>query len=497
MFVNKVTQIPALDGLRAVAVLSVIIAHFPFVQGVALSVVLTNLCRELRLSTIGVDVFFVLSGFLITRILISEKLETGRINIARFYLKRSIRIFPIYFLCLFFSAIFFRFSETEILSLSTYTFNFYHPFNPAPHAMEHTWSLAVEEQFYLVWPFLISALPIRYGRFVTALIVPGTAVAAAVVFALAFKGSLADDLIYMTSATRMLSLSAGACLAFCEIERMTFTARRCTAGLAAGAGILVTASLARSFGVIPPSGLYWVAAIVGFSLVSVSALAAIVFRAGPRINVAKRMLEVPALRYVGKISYGLYLYHYPVLFALGLNAAAVDGHGVAIGRWAEGIGLTVALAVLSFHFIEAPLLKLRSRLGANGLGAGRVVQAFNFVDHEGEDPGEKEDADDHEPEIVEVIVQSTDDVPEATFQLQLVTDQSEGFDTADEHGYDDRNQCDRHVVVKFPHRLDEGPIIGAEHHDAVSGVDQRHAGSKQHREDHDRLDRNALGHLCR
>ncbi|MDO1581880.1 acyltransferase family protein [Rhizobium oryzicola] len=374
---NTVKRIPALDGVRAIAVVAVLLAHFPAIEGVPFSALLNRLVHALRLSTLGVDLFFVLSGFLITRILINEKRETGHIQLGSFYIKRTIRIVPIYILCLLVSAAFFGFSQSEILSLSTYTFNLYHPFYPAPHAMEHTWSLSVEEQFYLAWPFLISAIPMRSGRLITAILVPALAVLAGSLFALNFSGPLADDLIYMSSATRMLSLSLGGYLAFSESEGFSFSGARCLQLLGAGTAILVTAILARAAGVIPPEGLYWVLAIVGFGLVSTAVLALVALGSGPAPAVIRRGLDYPPLRYVGKISYGLYLYHYPVLFALKMNEAAVGDHGVSIARWGCGLGMTVALAVASFHLIEVQFLKLKARFESARRKLSKPVMAMH------------------------------------------------------------------------------------------------------------------------
>ena len=96
---GRLSDLPFLDGVRAIAVLLVMAAHFPFVAGSAASQSLWTIIQALRTGYIGVDLFFVLSGFLITRILLNERAATGTISLRAFYVNRALRIFPIYYLC--------------------------------------------------------------------------------------------------------------------------------------------------------------------------------------------------------------------------------------------------------------------------------------------------------------------------------------------------------------------------------------------------------------
>ena len=149
----KRKRLPALNGLRAVVVLPVIINHFGYAAPAGLSVTM----------------FFVLSGFLITWLLLKEFEQTQSISIPSFYLRRTLRIFPAYYAFIVASILADRllgdpWTSAQITAAMTYTVDYYNAFlghnaTPAPHA----WSLGVEEQFYLLWPLALLLL-LRYGR---------------------------------------------------------------------------------------------------------------------------------------------------------------------------------------------------------------------------------------------------------------------------------------------------------------------------------------------
>lgn len=366
-------HLPALDGLRAIAVSLVLWVHLPFIQGSAVAKAVWSVGQAIRAGYIGVDLFFVLSGFLITRILLDERVRTGSISLRVFYTRRALRIFPIYYLCIAVYALAFPFDGEALLSLVTYTFNYYHPLNPTPNPLEHTWSLAVEEQFYLVWPALVTLIPLARGRRICGTFIPVLAMLVALLLAATLESALAANLIYMSSATRMMSLSLGAALAFRELARAPSPRWRPYAELVAGAALLAADQGGRSLGLIPAGGWYWTVALLGYALVSVGAVSLLIASRDRLAATARAVLSLRPLRYVGRISYGLYLYHYLLLFLLGLAPYQVFTTGAPAGWVALAAGVTFATAALSYRFIEAPLLRLKDRFGRRDAPAPTYV----------------------------------------------------------------------------------------------------------------------------
>lgn len=359
---KKPRHLPELDGLRAVAVLLVLWAHFPYVTSSPASFAFWKVSQVLRTGYIGVDLFFVLSGFLITRILLAERDATGSISFARFYLKRALRIFPIYYLCVAIYAVTFAHGDGDVLGLATYTFNYYKPFHPAPSALEHTWSLSVEEQFYLLWPLIVSATPRSWGRTLTGAVVPLVGFAVALGVASSLDSEVAATVIYMSGPTRMVSLSLGAYLAYREVAMDRLAVPRAAGLVALGAALLAADNAGRALHVIPAGGYYWCLALAGYAAFSTGAVALLIGGDTEVLGPLKAMLRLPPLRYIGRISYGLYLYHYLILFLFGLAPYETEGIGAGFVRTALALVATFAVAGLSYELLELPLLRIKDRL---------------------------------------------------------------------------------------------------------------------------------------
>ena len=155
-------QIPGLDGLRAVAVLLVLMGHSAHTAGFPTWPLLHGVVQN---GHIGVDIFFVISGFLITTLLVREWERHGQFNLKRFYIRRFLRIMPVYFALLITVAICQRLGKFQIearnwIGALTYTTNFLFK---SPWELGHTWSLSVEEHFYLLWPFALFAGGLKGG----------------------------------------------------------------------------------------------------------------------------------------------------------------------------------------------------------------------------------------------------------------------------------------------------------------------------------------------
>ncbi len=334
-----------LDGLRAVAVLVVILGH--------------------KWSTIpadlGVSIFFVLSGFLITLLLIREMDRTGRVSLSQFYLRRTLRIFPAYycFLVVSFFADFIlgdvRFLEMGGWAL-TYLVNYFNATNGHPStSVAHAWSLAVEEQFYLLWPMLFIGLS-RWGRrgLKSGLIILILIVLAWRCWAW-FLLDFPTAWIYNAFDTRFDNLAVGCLLA------VTVTSPN---GQGSAPDLpkrwwmpLVTIGLlAVSRSVLPAREWhYGLGFTVDAALIAVIMLQLLQFATHP----AWSWLDSPVMRYLGAISYPMYLYH-----AWGMAAGERASPFPPAIQVVLGIGITVLLGTASYRLVESPFLKLKSRLSA-------------------------------------------------------------------------------------------------------------------------------------
>jgi peptidoglycan/LPS O-acetylase OafA/YrhL len=172
-------RIPSLDGLRAVSILFVIASHIVMgrANGHIHSYVAHELLSMLNLGQLGVTVFFVISGYLITSLLMRELQQTGRIKLRRFYARRALRIFPAYYLFLLLIALasalnILSISPLSLVSAATYTVNYCTSCGGTDMwYLTHTWSLAVEEQFYLIWPVALVVLGLGGGLRLALLVV--------------------------------------------------------------------------------------------------------------------------------------------------------------------------------------------------------------------------------------------------------------------------------------------------------------------------------------
>jgi peptidoglycan/LPS O-acetylase OafA/YrhL len=379
---KRLEKFPAFDGFRGIGVLIVVMSHFPDVVNSGLYSFAWKLNQLSRIGYVALDIFFVISGFFITRLLLRERATTGRISFTNFYSRRALRIFPIYYLSIVVCYFVFKFGATDTLSLLTYTFNFYHPFHPAPHPLEHTWSLSVEEQFYFFWPLLILLVPPRLLDLVTGRLIPVLAVASGLLMAWTIGAQdslLSGDIVYMSLFTRMLSLSLGGWLAVREFENRPLRGLPCVL-LAIGALVILALDrFGRDHGVIVTQGVYWTIALVAYAMFSVAFVATMVFDRGLFQRTTTAVLSWPILRWMGAISYALYLFHLPVLFVLGMNPGAPGIERTTLAQVAMALFITIALAIISYLAIERPLQSVKRRFGPATTGDGLAAQRVQAV----------------------------------------------------------------------------------------------------------------------
>jgi peptidoglycan/LPS O-acetylase OafA/YrhL len=364
-------RLPALDGLRALAVIAVLLYH----AGVA----------WLPGGLLGVDAFFVLSGFLITGLLLNEWRSTGRLDLKSFWARRARRLLPALLLLLVLvgvdeavtgtgaSRMSFRWDALSALGyVANWRFALSHQgyFGAtAPSPLLHLWSLGVEEQFYLLWPLLAAAV-LWLGRRIrgherealTDISVLLAIASTAWMAVLADRLHASTDRLYYGTDTRAAALLTGAALAaFTSAplrhgrpsvwSRVRTRPRLLTAaGIAALAGLFaIWATTSGQAAWLYRGGFLLTAAVVALVLAAVVA--------APR-SVLSRVLGLVPLVWIGRISYGIYLYHWPLFLLLTHRRTGLDGTPLLLVR----LGASVAIAALSFYAVEQPIRRGSLRL---------------------------------------------------------------------------------------------------------------------------------------
>jgi peptidoglycan/LPS O-acetylase OafA/YrhL len=354
----KRERLPQLDGIRAFAVITVLLYHFgvSWVNG----------------GLLGVDVFFVLSGFLITTLLCNESTRTGTIALAKFWGRRARRLLPALFVLLIGVALYAHFYagfvnvsriRGDALSTLAYVANWrfifsnqgYFAATGAPSPLLHTWSLAVEEQYYLIWP-LVALVALRWrGARGVAWVAGIGALASATLMAVMHHAGVSVDRLYYGTDTRAQALLVGSFLgAMASMrswhvvsERWAATRQGRVAGVAlgvAGSGYLLWAWHAYAG---TDSFLY----SGGFLLVALAAGAVITQVVSWPDSLLSRFLSLGALTFIGRISYGLYLYHWPLFLVINNEHTGLSGFELLVARF----GATFVVAVASYYLLEQPI----------------------------------------------------------------------------------------------------------------------------------------------
>jgi len=351
---------PGLDGVRAVAVLAVLLYH--------------GQVGWARGGFVGVDIFFVLSGFLITGLLLAEWRHWGSLDLRRFWLRRARRLLPALLLVLVAvslgSAAFASPAERGALrgdALATlgyvanwrfvFTHQSYFAQYEEPSPLRHMWSLGIEEQFYLLFPLLLLALLTLGLRRRGLAVVLGVGAAASAALAVTLYTPGADpSRVYYGTDTRLEALLVGAVAAVLARER---TRTRPAAYLSiAGRDVLLPGR--GSIGLFGLAGLAVVVITArdsagwlyhgGFLVVAVLAVLVVVSAADDRSTTA-RLLSWEPLRRIGLVSYGLYLWHWPVYVALTPDRVGATGPALLVLR----LAVTGLLAAGSYVLVERPV----------------------------------------------------------------------------------------------------------------------------------------------
>ena len=367
------TRIPALDGVRGVAILLVMLHHFAFHGGFRPAVSADKfIFHGMYVGWVGVDLFFVLSGFLITGILLDTK--GSPYFFRNFYIRRTLRIFPLYygFLVVFFLILprITPLNSTYHSLINDQSWYWSYLVNlkiaragwPPFYAIGHFWSLAVEEQFYLFWPLVVFLLRPRALMAVCLVIIVGSL---GVRLGLAHAGyALAA---YVLTPARMDALAVGAILALVarRVDGLVPLLRWAwpVAGVSA---VVLAAMIARRGGLYP---IDIAVNTAGFTLVALlfGALLTVAVTS-PRESALGKVFGHPGLMFFGRYSYALYVFHHPVAFLISREGFTIGTIPTLMDSQLPGLmlytlaaaGASLGLAVLSWHFFEAQCLKLKN-----------------------------------------------------------------------------------------------------------------------------------------
>jgi peptidoglycan/LPS O-acetylase OafA/YrhL len=349
-------HVPGLDGLRAVAVLLVIGLHYGSLWDHERNGGL------LPGGFLGVDIFFVLSGFLITSLLVGEKAKTGGVSLPKFYARRALRLFPalafilvVHFLYTLWIGASITSEVKQILSVVFYVSNFAQSYflpEMLKSGLSFTWSLAIEEQFYLLWPAVLVFGVLRYckSRRAVLSVIGAAIIASALIRFVVWNWGGEYPEAYMRPDCRADGLLIGAFCAFAwrwglvPRRYLKQAAMLCAAGLVATAVFVVSGPAMFNY---------------GFLLVSLATGVIILAIAENNTNLLP-ILEWAPLRSIGKVSYGLYLWH--VLSLRIVHHALPDASRVPLALMALAL-MSVAVTV-SWRFVEQPFLRLKSRVAS-------------------------------------------------------------------------------------------------------------------------------------
>ncbi len=349
--------LPSLDGIRAIAVLAVMIFHsaVPWLPG----------------GFLGVDVFFVLSGFLITSLLLQEVERTGGIDFKRFYLRRIRRLVPAFLAVILVSALLIllfaqdaagKYRE-DVLASALYVNNWFNIFSDQsyfeaigrPPMLQHLWSLAVEEQFYLIWPtVLLFTFRRRLRDGVRRVAIIGvfasTALMAIMSFWLAMPTDNDASRLYFGTDTHAMTILAGAALATAWRPKALPRKLALQPRIALSAiGLVALALMAWFFINITDQSAFLYRG--GFLVFAGICVVVIAVATHPAIA-ASRLLGIAPLVYIGKRSYGLYLWHWPIFNIL---RPGIDIGLTGIPALILQFALTFGAAELSYRYLEMPV----------------------------------------------------------------------------------------------------------------------------------------------
>lgn len=371
----EMRYVKSLDGIRGIAVLLVVLFHFGYAA----------------FGWVGVQIFFTLSGFLITSILLDDKVRPFPTFIGRFYWRRALRIFPLYFFFLAVAGICYAvlglpnaFGQ-DWPYLATYTANFARARETdLGESFVHLWSLAVEEQFYLLWPLAVYFFTRHKFRAVVVAILLASPVVRWALYGFLAQETNSQDyagrIVYVFPFTQFDAFAAGAAIPLFGLDRLRHAGRWFLAALALaavlGLGVLVFRHLFRDGAFMMSLGysMYLEHAygyVWGYSLINLLSMLGIICTLQGLTST--RFLAHRPLVEVGRVSYGIYVYHVPLLVAakwtLSWSGVAPLSSAAQLGVFAVYLACVILLSVASYRWLESPFLTLKDYWAGRARGA--------------------------------------------------------------------------------------------------------------------------------
>ena len=342
----KAKRIPSLDGWRAISIMLVLIGHLMGTRGF---VSVSNPSSIGDLGHLGVTIFFVISGFLITSLLIAERERTGHVSLKAFYLRRVLRIFPAFYafvalICVANALGWLRITGSDIAAAVTYTVNYY-PDRSWP--IGHLWSLSIEEQFYLLWPFVFVRLRAKHALAIALAAWLGAPVVRAAMHVAFAAGSPYRDLEIFPAAADAIAIGCAMALLRPWLLAQGWYLRL-TSSSAFFPALLIGVVTLERFG----RG-YTLAYLLGTPRMLVALATGIEATTRHADSFVGRMLNVRPLVFLGVLSYSLYLWQQPFL-----NRQS----DALANAFPQNLGFALLAALLSYLLVEKPLIGLRRRL---------------------------------------------------------------------------------------------------------------------------------------
>jgi peptidoglycan/LPS O-acetylase OafA/YrhL len=364
-------MIPGLDGLRAIAILLVFASHSDL----------------LSVGWVGVQLFFVLSGYLITGILLDMKDSLpSREYFTKFYGRRFLRIFPLYYFYLALMAVvaywlirvdfrpnYMQIYLDQVWYAVLYIYDFFYraPWFQPSLFLDHFWSLSVEEQFYIIWPLLLLVVPQQNLKKLFILFILLGPISRFIFYWLYASGSSLwafrepfGLVIYSWPLSHLDAFALGAYISRFPIPRSR-QQLFILAVLVLTSGYVATYITTGNIGVVSALG-YDLRSSSAYQFVWAHTLLdyffAVLLYCVVREKVFTSFLEMPWLRYLGKISYGMYVYHLPIIwFIERFSEEGILGEMTHWARVVISISATILIATLSFYLLERPILNLKGR----------------------------------------------------------------------------------------------------------------------------------------